>query len=82
MFQRTEFTSQIRQDDCQGSPTPCAEFSGFAGCSECSMRSARFELALLEAQTRLQLEVEFAASASLLAAVFNCRNHPGNIKCQ
>ena len=63
MFQRTDFTSQIRQDDCQGSPTPCAEFSGFAGCSECSMRSARFELALLEAQTRSQLEVEFAASA-------------------
>ena len=67
MFQRTEFTSQIRRDDCPGSPTPCAEFSGFPCCSVCSMRSVRSERAPLEAQRRSQLEEEFAA-----AAFFTC----------
>ena len=65
MFQRTEFTSQRRPDDCPGSPTPCAEFCCFASCSECSMCSARFKLGLLETQTQSQLKVEVAASAPL-----------------
>ena len=57
MFQGTEFTSPIHQDDCPRSPRPFADSSGFADRSECSMRSARFELAMLEAQTQSQLEV-------------------------